>query len=64
MIPVDPKTISEQLVDFLKKSFATAGFSDAVIGLSGGLDSAVSCILAALAIGAGHVYPLCCRTEV
>jgi NAD+ synthase len=58
MTPVDPKTVSQQLVGFLKQSFILAGFSDAVIGLSGGLDSAVSCILAARAIGIDHVYPV------
>jgi NAD+ synthase len=58
MMPVDPKTVSEELVNFLKQSFAAASFSDAVIGLSGGLDSAVSCVLAARAIGIDHVYPV------
>ncbi len=58
MTPVDPKTVSEQLIDFLKNSFEKSGFSDAVIGLSGGLDSAVSCILAVRALGADHVYPV------
>jgi NAD+ synthase len=58
MSPIDPKTVSEQLVDFLKKSFAAAGFSNAVIALSGGVDSATSCILATRALGADHVYPV------
>lgn len=58
MTPIDPKQTIDDLVAFLKKSFVTAGFSNAVIGLSGGLDSAVSCILAVRALGADHVYPL------
>ncbi|NCQ36207.1 NAD+ synthase, partial [bacterium] len=31
------------------------GFKDALIGLSGGIDSAVTCVLAAEALGAEHV---------
>jgi len=58
MTPIDPKIVSEQLISFLKIGFQHAGFSDAVIGLSGGLDSAASCILAVRAIGIDHVYPL------
>jgi len=58
MKPIDPQKKSEQLIDFLKKSFAAAGFSNTVIGLSGGVDSAVSCALAVRALGADHVYPL------
>jgi len=58
MTPVDPKTISEQLTDFLKTSFQKAGFSNAVLALSGGLDSTTSCMLAVRALGADHVYPL------
>lgn len=58
MTPVDPKTVSGRLSDFLKQSFAAAGFSDAVVGLSGGVDSAASCILAARALGVDHVYPV------
>lgn len=57
MTPIDPKQITDQLIAFIKKSFDSTGFSDAVIGLSGGLDSAVSCILAVRALGADHVYP-------
>ena len=58
MTPIDSKTVSEQLTDFLKTSFQKAGFSNAVLALSGGLDSTTSCILAVRALGADHVYPL------
>jgi NAD+ synthase len=58
MTPVDSKMELEHLIDFLKQSFDAAGFSDAVIGLSGGVDSSVSCILAVRALGADHVYPV------
>ncbi len=58
MISVDPKTVSERLIAFLKQSFVAAGFSDAVIALSGGLDSSTSIVLAVRALGSEHVYPV------
>jgi NAD+ synthase (glutamine-hydrolysing) len=42
------------LKDYARKS----GFSDCVLGLSGGIDSALACYLAAQAFGAGHVHGL------
>ncbi len=58
MKPIDPKIITEQLVDFLQQSFQKAGFTKAVIALSGGVDSATSCALAVRALGADNVYPV------
>ena len=58
MIPIDPKTVSGQLINFLQTSFKKTGFNNAVLGLSGGLDSAVSCMLAVRALGIDHVYPI------
>ncbi|EKD66995.1 MAG: NAD synthetase [uncultured bacterium] len=46
------------IINFIKEVFKKAGFSDAVIGLSGGIDSAVSCVLTAQALGVEHVYPI------
>jgi NAD+ synthase len=43
------------LVDFLRSEITRAGFSHGVLGLSGGLDSAVSCYLAVEALGAENV---------
>ena len=43
------------LTDFIKSKLSEAGFSRAVIGLSGGIDSALSCALTAKAIGAENV---------
>jgi NAD+ synthase (glutamine-hydrolysing) len=40
--------------DYLAKN----GFSDAVVGLSGGIDSSLVAVVAADAIGAGHVHAL------
>jgi NAD+ synthase len=56
--PEDPKQTTEALQAFLKKTFATAGFSKAVIGLSGGLDSATSLFLAVGALGETNVFPV------
>jgi NAD+ synthase len=43
------------LVSFLRTEISRAGFEHAVLGLSGGLDSAVSCYLAAEALGPQNV---------
>ncbi len=43
------------LVEFLRTEIRRAGFERAVIGLSGGVDSAVSCMLAARALGGENV---------
>lgn len=47
-----------RIVAFIRDAFNRAGFSDAVVGLSGGVDSAVSCVLAIQALGVEHVYPI------
>jgi len=43
------------LTGFIFSEITRAGFSRAVVGLSGGLDSALSCVLAAQALGAENV---------
>lgn len=43
------------LVGFIRSEVRRVGFSRAVVGLSGGLDSALSCALAAEALGAENV---------
>ena len=58
MNQIDPKEVTEKLTDFIKAGFQNAGFTNAVIGLSGGIDSAVSCALAVRALGTDHVYPV------
>lgn len=35
------KEVHNELVEFLRESFKKAGFSKAVLGLSGGIDSAL-----------------------
>lgn len=54
----DGKKIEREIVNFLTQTFKTAGFSDAVIGVSGGVDSAVVFALSVKALGADHVYPI------
>ena len=46
------------LTGFIKSEVTRVGFSRAVINLSGGLDSALSCVLAAEALGAENVLAL------
>ncbi len=48
----------EILVGFIKSEVTRAGFSRAIINLSGGLDSALSCALAVEALGADNVMAL------
>ena len=43
------------LTGFIKSEITRVGFTRAVIGLSGGIDSALSCALAAKALGPGNV---------
>ena len=43
-------------VEALRTFMAAAGFSDVVIGLSGGIDSAVVAVMSVDALGADHVH--------
>ncbi len=54
-LKLDNKLVEMVLVKFIKEEVASAGLSKAVIGLSGGVDSAVSCALAARALGPDNV---------
>lgn len=47
--------VSRMLIDFLRDESHNAGFTKAVLGLSGGVDSAVSAFLAARALGPENV---------
>jgi len=48
----------DSVIQFLKTSFQNAGFRRAVVAMSGGVDSSVSCALAVRALGKNNVYPL------
>lgn len=54
-LTIDPELVTGVLIDFLKREAEKFGFSRGVIGLSGGLDSAVSAYLAAKAYGPENV---------
>ena len=55
-IDIDTKKVTRALVAFLREEFAKAGFSQAILGLSGGIDSSVSASLCALAFGPENVH--------
>ena len=65
-LKLDPDETSATIVRFIRDYFAAAGAKDAVIGLSGGLDSAVVAALAARALGPTrvHAYALPSKTNV
>ncbi len=54
-LKLDNDLVEKVLVKFIKEEIASAGLSKAVLGLSGGVDSAVSCALAARALGPENV---------
>ena len=55
---IEAEKETQNIITFIKNTFRQAGFIDAVIGLSGGIDSAVSCGLIIQALGVDHVYPI------
>ncbi|MBM3884257.1 MAG: NAD+ synthase [Gemmatimonadetes bacterium] len=50
-LEIEPALVERWLVAFLRDEFRRRGFTDAVVGLSGGVDSAVVAALAARALG-------------
>lgn len=55
---IDPNLTRRILTDFIRSEITRAGFSRAVIGLSGGIDSALACALAAEALGPQNVLAI------
>lgn len=55
---IDPKTETEKIVSFLKKTFAEQKIENAVIGLSGGIDSAVSFYLLKKTLPEKNIFPV------
>jgi NAD+ synthase len=54
-LSINTNLAREILAGFIKSEITRVGMSHAVVGLSGGLDSALSCVLAAEALGAENV---------
>jgi NAD+ synthetase len=54
-LDIDARLVERWLVAFLRDEFTRRGFTDAVVGVSGGVDSAVTLTLAARALGPAHV---------
>lgn len=52
---IDPVLVEQWLTGFLREELRRRGYGKAVVGLSGGVDSAVTAALAARALGAGNV---------
>lgn len=58
-LTINSELVRNILVGFIKSEITRTGYSRAVINLSGGLDSAVSCSLAAQALGPENVLAIC-----
>uniref|UniRef100_UPI003567C9DD NAD+ synthase n=1 Tax=Ilyobacter sp. TaxID=3100343 RepID=UPI003567C9DD len=54
-LKLNMKTVENVLVDFIKEEVTKAGFKKVVLGLSGGIDSALVAALAAKALGPENV---------
>lgn len=57
-IPLDPQQAAQQLSDFIRETVTAAGFSRVVLGVSGGVDSALSLFLSTRALGPENVLAL------
>ncbi|HET7043130.1 MAG TPA: NAD(+) synthase, partial [Gemmatimonadales bacterium] len=54
-LDIDPALVTEWLVRFIRDETSARGFAKAIVGVSGGVDSAVTAFLAAKALGPGNV---------
>ncbi len=57
-LAIDTEVVTEILVGFLHDEVHKVGFDRVVLGLSGGVDSALTAALACRALGADHVIPV------
>jgi len=57
-LTINPDLVRSIITGFIKSEIHRAGFERAVLGVSGGLDSAVACTLAAEALGPQNVLAL------
>lgn len=58
MLTIDNQVVTLVLTRFIHNELTKAGFQKAVLGLSGGIDSALSCYLAAAALGPENVLAI------
>jgi NAD+ synthase len=58
-LTINTETARQILTGFIHNEITRAGFSRAVVNLSGGVDSSLSCYLTAQALGAENVLALC-----
>jgi NAD+ synthetase len=58
-LAIDGPLLERWLVQFIRDEFGRRGFTRGVVGLSGGVDSAVTAYLAARALGAANVIGTC-----
>lgn len=57
-LAIDSAVVRDILVGFVRNEVRKVGFERVVIGLSGGIDSALSAAIACLALGAENVLPI------
>ena len=62
-LTLDPLVTVGVIIQFLGDHFEKKGFADAVLGVSGGVDSAVGAVLAVEALGTEHVVGLAMPAE-
>jgi len=58
VFPISAPLAAQKIITFIRETFAKANFQNAVIALSGGIDSSSSLVLTVRALGAMHVYPV------
>ncbi len=58
-LAIDTELVTDWLVSFLQAELAQRGYSRAIVGISGGVDSAVTAALAARALGPDNVVGVC-----
>ena len=57
-LSIDPELVRKILTEFIRSEITRAGYSRAVVNLSGGIDSSVSFVLAAEALGTQNVLAI------